>query len=190
MAASHLNNQHGFSLAEVIIAVAVNLVILGLVSSLFIKQLRTYGAQDDIVRMQQSARLAMETMTRDIRMAGYNHRQAGPAFSPFTTATSNAITFKRYSGNGFIRTTYDLDSKKNLRRTVNFSVKQVFGNISSLGFDYLDTASAPATTSGSIRQVVITLITKTARPDKDYSINGGYRSYRLENTVTPRNFID
>ena len=181
--------QNGFSLTELLVAMTISLIVLGLVGSLFMKQVSTYGTQDQVVRMHQSGQLAMKVMSREIRTAGYNHRLAAPAFCPFTSVTgSNSITFKRYS-TGFVKTTFNLSNGR-LRRIVNGTVKQSFGNISSVGFTYRDASGAPTSVHGAIRQVEITLVARTARSDKDYAPNDGYRTLVLKSTITPRNFSD
>jgi hypothetical protein len=151
--------------------------------------------------MQQNARLAINAMAQDMRMAGYNHRQKGPAFSPFTTATGhNAVTFKCYSGAsgpGFFKTSYVM-SGNSIKRIVNGSVKQVFGNIDSLSFVYRDNGgntinsnpTVAVTDLPKIRRVDLTIVAKTARPDRDYGLNGGYRTLTLTSSVSPRNMPD
>jgi hypothetical protein len=38
-----------------------------------------------------------------------------------------------------------------------------------------------------IRQIKITITARTAKPDPDYTANGGYRTYTLTSYLTPRN---
>jgi len=60
-------------------------------------------------------------------------------------------------------------------------------NIQLFTFDYLDSAGSATTTTEDIRQIEITITARTARPDSDYSANGGYRTYTLTSFITPRN---
>lgn len=62
----------GFSLVELMIAMMVGLVVLGALYNLFTVQSKQLGNQEMAVEMQQNARMAMDMMTREIRLAGYN----------------------------------------------------------------------------------------------------------------------
>ena len=62
----------GFSLIELLIAMAVGLVVLGAMYSVFTLQNKTLTNQEEIVAMQQSVRAGMDMMTREIVMAGYD----------------------------------------------------------------------------------------------------------------------
>lgn len=63
--------QKGFTLVELLIAMALALVIIGSLSSSFIFQRKTYSVQEQITEMNQNARAAMDIMSRDIMMTGY-----------------------------------------------------------------------------------------------------------------------
>jgi len=65
------NNECGFSLLEMLIAMTIGLIILTALSSTFLIQRTAYDAQEQIVDMVQNARVAMDMMTREIRMAGH-----------------------------------------------------------------------------------------------------------------------
>jgi prepilin-type N-terminal cleavage/methylation domain-containing protein len=63
--------QQGFTLVELLIAMALALVIIGALSSTFIIQRKTYDVQGQIAEMTQNARAAVDMMTREIRLTGY-----------------------------------------------------------------------------------------------------------------------
>ena len=65
------NKESGFTLIELLIAMTIGLIILGALSSTFIIQRKTYAIQEQTVEMVQTARAAMDMMSREIRMAGY-----------------------------------------------------------------------------------------------------------------------
>ena len=65
------NKESGFTLVELLIAMTIGLIILAALSSTFLIQRKTYDVQEQIVEMVQTARAAMDMMTREIRMAGY-----------------------------------------------------------------------------------------------------------------------
>lgn len=62
----------GFSLVELMIAMLVGMVVLGSLYNLFTVQSKQLGNQEMAAEMQQNARMAMDMMSREIRMTGYN----------------------------------------------------------------------------------------------------------------------
>src|SRR5437870_3414376 len=71
-----LNQVHGFTLVELLIAMAMSGIVLGAAVNTFITQRRSYALQEQITEMTQVTRAAMELMTQEIRMAGYNPARA------------------------------------------------------------------------------------------------------------------
>ncbi|MBU0484839.1 MAG: prepilin-type N-terminal cleavage/methylation domain-containing protein [Proteobacteria bacterium] len=63
--------QQGFTLVELMIAVAIASIVMAVVAITFTSQEKSYSAQDQIVEMQQNLRAGMDLMTREIRMASY-----------------------------------------------------------------------------------------------------------------------
>lgn len=66
----HLRTNRGFTLVEVLIVMAMFGVIMGAVYSLYITNLRTSYTSDETAEVQQNMRIAMDVVTRDLRMAG------------------------------------------------------------------------------------------------------------------------
>jgi len=185
------NNNRGFTLIELLIAMAVGLIVLGAVYSVFIIQNKTYKVQEQIAEMQQNARAAMDMMTREIRMAGYN--PAGAAFDGVTYSTSQLQIRADLDGDG----TPD-DANENIiysHDTANLQIDRDTGggaqplieNVQAFTFEYLDGDGTATTTTANIRQVRITITMRTANPDPVYTSNGGYRTYSLTSVITPRN---
>jgi type IV pilus assembly protein PilW len=65
-------NSQGFSLIEVLIAIAISSIILVATNSLFYKQIVSHNTQRQVVSMQRNVRAALSFMENDIRMAGYD----------------------------------------------------------------------------------------------------------------------
>lgn len=63
-------NQHGFSLIEVLIAVALMGIVTTAVFKTYINQHESYLVQEDISTIQHATRASIDEMTRQIRMAG------------------------------------------------------------------------------------------------------------------------
>lgn len=64
-------SQRGFSLIELMIAMTIGLIVLAGVGYLYVESRQAFRSMDNLSRMQESARYALDTMARDIRMAGY-----------------------------------------------------------------------------------------------------------------------
>jgi len=66
-----VNNKEGFTLVELMVAMAITLVVMGAIFLTFKSQQDSYVIQDQITATQQNLRAAMYMLTRDIQMAGY-----------------------------------------------------------------------------------------------------------------------
>jgi len=64
--------NQGFTIVELIVAMAVSLLVIGAIGSTFLSQNKSYLAQEEVAAMQQNLRAAMFYMQREIRMAGCN----------------------------------------------------------------------------------------------------------------------
>jgi len=71
MHASTLRGQAGFTLVELMVAMSIFLLILVGIFQVFDPSHRAYQASERKLDVQQNARVAMDRMTRQIRMAGY-----------------------------------------------------------------------------------------------------------------------
>lgn len=63
--------KRGFTLIEMMVALAVGLVGIAAAFAFARTQIRGYANQDEVARMQASAQLVLEGLARDIRNAGY-----------------------------------------------------------------------------------------------------------------------
>lgn len=63
-------DQRGFSLVELMVAVTLGFIVVAAVGYLYIGSRQSFRNTENMSRMQESARYALDTMARDIRMAG------------------------------------------------------------------------------------------------------------------------
>jgi type IV pilus assembly protein PilW len=63
--------QLGLSLIELMIAMVIGLLLLGGLIQIYLSSKQSYNAQEQLARMQESGRFAMDLITRDLRRAGY-----------------------------------------------------------------------------------------------------------------------
>lgn len=64
------SNQRGFSLVELMIAITLGSLVVAGVGYLYLGSRQSFRNTENMARMQESARYALDTMARDIRMAG------------------------------------------------------------------------------------------------------------------------
>jgi type IV pilus assembly protein PilW len=65
------HGTRGFTLIELLISMALSGIVISAIYTLFISQNRSYSIQGQVSEMQQNARVAMDRIVRDVRMAGY-----------------------------------------------------------------------------------------------------------------------
>lgn len=66
-----LRRQAGMTLVEIMIALLIGAFLLGGILQIFINSRQTYRMQENLSRLQENGRFAMEFISRDLRMAGY-----------------------------------------------------------------------------------------------------------------------
>jgi len=199
-----MKHENGFSLIELLIAVAISGVVVGGVYSVYFTQQKSYLAQQEIVALQQSLRAAMQLMERDIRMAGYTPYEESSA--GIQTANTNAIRFTLdihdgvdndsdgrtdefdEIGNGdddtadigeditYFRADPDGDGVFDLfRRDAFLGVDQILAyHVDALDLVYLDKAGSVTSDLGKIRSVQVTMVARTGRPDRGFRNNTIY----------------
>ena len=87
--------QRGFSLVELMVAMTIGFVILAGIGYLYLESRQSFRAMDNLSRMQESARYALEVMSRDIRMAGYRGcaSSTGDFHNTLNTSSASAYNF-------------------------------------------------------------------------------------------------
>ncbi|MDP2561852.1 PilW family protein [Psychrobium sp. 1_MG-2023] len=66
-----INQTHGFTLVEVMIALVISSTLIGGVFSLYLNTKQTQNYTQSSSRIQESGRFSLEYLSRDIRMIGY-----------------------------------------------------------------------------------------------------------------------
>ncbi len=64
-------SENGFTLIEILVALAIASIVAGTIISAFISQHNSYKVQIRVAALQQNLRTAMDMITEDIRMAGH-----------------------------------------------------------------------------------------------------------------------
>jgi len=97
------NKAAGFTLVEIMIALAIGLILISGMIFVFLGYKRTAALNEAVVEMQQSARFAFNILARDIRMAGFQGcvgpqdnpanvlADTSPTINPAATAVGGAV---------------------------------------------------------------------------------------------------
>jgi len=184
----------GFTLVEVLISLVIGMVVLAALYAVFTIQNKNFAKQEQIGEMQQIARTAMDSMAREITMAGYDPNQTTPANAGITAASATSLSFTSdLNGNGDTAdanesVAYAFDGANyRITRNTGGGGQPFAENIQGLTFTYYDAAGAVTATAADIRRIQIGITARTAKPDPAYLANNGYRTYTLTSFVTPRN---
>jgi prepilin-type N-terminal cleavage/methylation domain-containing protein len=95
-----LTFDKGFTLVELLIAMAIVGVVLTGMYNLFVTSNRIYLAQNAIVEMQADSRAAMDFMVRELRLACNKQPCTPPAIST-NKAADDTISFDRVEDTGY-----------------------------------------------------------------------------------------
>ena len=191
--------ERGFTLIEILVAMAISLVVMTGVYQVYVAQQKSYILQEQVAAMQQNLRAGMYFMAREIRMAGYNPDNL--ANIGINQATVNQIQISYFDdqpGSATSGTTLgvtyrlfdtDADGDSDLVRDDGTGAQQLAQNIDALNFVYLDANGAvianPSANLASIRSIQITLIARTGRPDPGYRDTTSYANQSGTTIYTP-----
>ncbi len=204
-----MEKKNGFTLIEVMIAMAIfGIVMTGIYQTYYFQQ-KSYLKQEQVVELQQSLRAGLYFLSIDIKMAGYD--PDGEADATITTANIARLDFQVDEnasgaiGDGPKETvqyalTNDNDTDGiadgfpcNLGRQYNGAggFQPVCDNVEALEFCYvLDNGTATlappdADRMSRIRSVFISMLVRSANPVKDYTNNTVYTQASNDNNLTP-----
>jgi type IV pilus assembly protein PilW len=210
-----IQSNHGFTIIELLVAMAVALLAMGAIYSTFLNQQKSYVVQQETAAMHQNIRAASFYMEKEIRMAGCDPTGTANAGITAGEAKADSIRFTEdvtdgAGGNpdGDVTDsnediTYSLDGNRNLIRTDNnsgVSGVMVAQNIDAIDFVYLaadssvlndytlpspNTGNVPAGSEGQIRSVEITIVARTGHNTLASPNNRPYFNQRLRTIFVP-----
>ncbi len=178
-------------MVELLIAITIGLLVLGVLVSTFIIQRKTYDVQEQLAEMVQNARAAIDIITREALMAGFN--PSGAAFNGIPYNAGQLQISADLNGNGLttdsnedITYTYG-GANLEIDRDTGGGAQTLAKNIQAFSFSYLDGGGNPTIITANVRQIQIAITARTAKLDPEYDANGGYRTYTLTSLITPKN---
>ncbi len=180
-----IRSQRGFTLAELLIVVAILGFMMGALFTLQRQGQLAYMIGSARVEVQQNARLALEMMTSEIRSA-----QAVTDATTCTGAAASAITVTDQNGGTSIRyrlTGTDLERGTIAAPGVPVAFTTVIGGVTALNMWCYDATNAATTTAANVRAVRIQVTTQT---EKQAAANSpGNQHSQLEARVRLRNIL-
>lgn len=197
-------NCKGFTLVELMIAMAISGVVFMAAFKIFTNHQQQYAAQLDVTEMQQNIRVALNLLSRDIRMAGYEDEVEGSGTAKIVKATSDLFYFtvdlnengdvsdagEHIAYDQYISTSTQTPTLGRTVASTTITVTQnasgrwaaagnlpAAENIDRLEFFYLDKDGAPLTPPGiesQIQTVVISILARADQPDPKFTNNRTY----------------
>lgn len=166
-----LGTNEGFTLIELMVAMAVTSILLAGIYTTYITQLRSHLTQQMTLEMQQNLRAAMQIMARDIRMAGYDPTKDADA--GVVTMLANNFQFTAdLNENGTTNVAgvdteedvrYAINSNGSLGRDIGGGLQPVAENIDALNFVYLDEDRNVTTNPNDVTSVQVTIVGRSSR---------------------------
>jgi type II secretory pathway component PulJ len=136
------------TLIELVVALAISFIVIAAVYRTFTSQQKTYTVQDQVAEAQQNARVAVNILMRDLRMAGYGKPKgdvqiAGETYSHSIDVEQDAeqedsdvivVVGCFGSPNGYLTRTADKDDNQITVRSTGNELSQIFDSARS---DYI-----------------------------------------------------
>ena len=164
------SGEEGFTLVELLISILVSMIVLAAISATFVIQNKSYAKQEQVVDVQENARAALQLMTKELLMAGYNPTGiTGNAKPGIVEADSDTVRFTMdFRGailgsdpdgdvddpNEDITYTLDADKDQVTRKSGSAGTAQPIGEtIQTLSFKYFDSDDNELTGSFDLEEV-------------------------------------
>jgi type IV pilus assembly protein PilW len=109
----NIYRQSGLSLVEILVALVISLFLLGGVIQVYTGNRASYNFSEGLSRIQENARFAMDSIKRDIRMAGFRG-----------CATDNFVNNLNPAGKGYKASLHKFFSNPSIEGTENDGVNK------------------------------------------------------------------
>ena len=172
-------------LADLLVAIAVFGVVSSGLFTVLQESLRVYTIGAARAESQQSARVALERLTGEIRTAGLGPRSATfPAIS--VAESSHIVLHHDLDANGIVAGAGETIAWRlvgaTLRRDAGAGAQPVVDGVKRFALEYLDASDRAVAAADEVRTVVITLVTEAAWELADRSITTTFTTrVRLRN---------
>lgn len=161
-------DKKGFSLIEIMVAIAIMSILSIAMMKTYTGFTRVYTTQEVAAGVQQDLRAALNIMTQDIRMAGFDPMESDNFGVEVATATNIRFTSDTdmdgvVDVSNFERITYNLNAGTNQLQqilyegTASESTQPVVDNVTNVAFTYLDEDNNITATLADTRTVTISM---------------------------------
>ncbi|MCI5126899.1 MAG: prepilin-type N-terminal cleavage/methylation domain-containing protein [Candidatus Electrothrix sp. AUS3] len=172
MKRTHLKDK-GFTLVEIMVSMAISSLVIAGIYGVYTIQQRSYTVVEQVSEMQQRIRSALDFMTRNIRMAGYD--PTGVCSSDFITAKSDELIFEvcerrtgvpdyritlQYTSTGQLNVTRD-----NKKTSGSTSPMPLAEGVDAFLFSYRDEQGNVTTVVDDMKVVEVSMLVRSSYPD-------------------------
>ncbi|WP_455199905.1 PilW family protein, partial [Kaarinaea lacus] len=86
------SQQRGFTIVEIMVAITLSMVLIAGVIQIYISSKESFRVQNQLARLQENQRIAIEFLQRDISQAGFVPYPGGPIPGPDITVIDGGGT--------------------------------------------------------------------------------------------------
>lgn len=207
MKSKSITSNHGFTLAELLVAMALSGLVMTSIYSVYNSQQKSYVLTEQVAAMQQNLRAAMYSMAKNIRMAGCDPTSTSGA--GIITAASDSIQFTMDIHDGLDNDadgTVDEDSEignvdgftDDTNENISYYLNDgnlvsnsddniIAENIEVLEFVYLTASGTTTTTLTEIKSIQISMVARTGKADPGYTNDTTYYDRQGGVILSPQN---
>jgi type IV pilus assembly protein PilW len=91
--ARRLHRARGVTLVELMVAMGLGLFLVGVMGTIFLGSKGTFQSQNHVARLQESARFSVDTLSADLRMAGFQGCRGQGSTTPVLNTLNTPTAF-------------------------------------------------------------------------------------------------
>jgi type IV pilus assembly protein PilW len=186
-------NEKGLTLVELLVAVVLTILAAAGIYRGYVSIVSSNEVQEQLIELQQSLRVAMQTMVKEMRLAGYDPTRKSGASILNTSSAVNFDFTMDMDGNKIVDTTvnYRLNGNDLERQENGAGYEAIISNVEVLNFVYLNANGAPLGlplgNPGLVRTVQVAIVARTTNEDYLHADTDGYTNLQGTQILAPQN---